>query len=149
MNKHTHLEDLSNEIFFEIFDIFTGFTLLNQRITLILQSIPLHIIVLEDYYRRRQINFLSSHLIYHAHQVISLVICDLIRDYSFIISLLFNLQSCIFIKINPLTKFENIIKQIQCLNKLVSFTIYQPWYKKLDQNDKNTLTRILLIRFFI
>jgi hypothetical protein len=105
MNIHTYLEDLSNEIFFEIFDyldafdIFTGFTSLNQRISSILQSIPLRIIISRNYYLA-QIDFLSAHLTFHAHQVISLKIHDKIRDYSSVISLLFNrhnfinLQSC-------------------------------------------------------
>ncbi|CAF5159773.1 unnamed protein product, partial [Rotaria sp. Silwood1] len=54
MKKMTRLEDLSNELFFEIFgylhglDIFTAFSILNQRITLILSSISLISISLED-----------------------------------------------------------------------------------------------------
>ena len=111
MNIHTHLEDLSNEIFFEIFDylhaldIFTAFTSLNQRISSILQSIPLRIIISPNNCRR-QIDFLSSHLTFHDHQVISIKTYDTIRDDSSIISLLFNrhnfinLQSCIFGSIN-------------------------------------------------
>ncbi len=51
MDIQTHLEDLSNEIFFEIFDylnaldIFTSFTSLNRRISSILQSISLRIVI--------------------------------------------------------------------------------------------------------
>ncbi|CAF4309797.1 unnamed protein product [Rotaria sordida] len=95
MNRHTQLEDLSNEIFFEIFDyfhaleIFISFTCLNRRISSILQSIPLRIVILSDHCYR-QINFLSSHLANHADQVISLEIFDTICDYTSIISILFN-----------------------------------------------------------
>ncbi|CAF1292936.1 unnamed protein product [Rotaria sordida] len=77
MNSHTYIEDLSNEIFFEIFDylhaldIFTGFNLLNKRISSILQIISLHIIISYDHCHC-QIDFLSSHLNYHSQQVISI-----------------------------------------------------------------------------
>ncbi len=86
MNTYAHFEDLSNEIFIEIFDylhvldIFTAFTSLNKRISSILQSIPLRIIIFYDHCRH-QIAFLSSHLTFHAHQVISLEISDTIHDY--------------------------------------------------------------------
>ncbi|CAF1176600.1 unnamed protein product [Rotaria sp. Silwood1] len=94
MDTHTHLEDLSNEIFFEIFDylhaldIFTAFASLNKRILSILKSILLHVIILNSHYDR-EIQFLSSHLTFHGHQVISLKIHDTIRDRVPIISLLF------------------------------------------------------------
>ncbi|CAF3052364.1 unnamed protein product, partial [Rotaria sp. Silwood2] len=92
-------------------DIFNAFASLNKRISTILQSIPLCVIILKNCCRR-QIDFLSSHLTFHAHQVISLEI----RDHSAVISLLFsrqyfiNLQSCILLSINPSTKLENLIK---------------------------------------
>ncbi|CAF3590434.1 unnamed protein product [Rotaria sp. Silwood2] len=97
MNIYTRLEDLSNEIFFEIFDyfhaldIFTSFTSLNQRISSILQLIPLRIIISHNNCRR-QIDFLSSYLTYHDDQVISLKIHDTILDYSSIINLLFSTE---------------------------------------------------------
>jgi hypothetical protein len=80
-------------------DIFTTFASLNKRILSILQSIRLHVIILNSHYDR-EIDFLSSHLTFHAHQVISLKCYDTIRHRSSIISLLFNrhhfinLQSC-------------------------------------------------------
>jgi hypothetical protein len=80
-------------------DIFTTFASLNKRILSILQSIRLHVIILNSRYDR-EIDFLSSHLTFHAHQVISLKCYDTIRHRSSIISLLFNrhhfinLQSC-------------------------------------------------------
>jgi hypothetical protein len=155
MNIHTHLEGLSNEIFFEIFDyldafeIFTGFTSLNQRISSILQSIPLRIIISDDY-SRHQIDFLSSYLTFHAHQVISLQIHDTIRDYSSVISLLFNrhnfinLQSCIFLSINSPTKFPNVLKQIQNLNRLVTFGLIVPCLN-INEKDKSDLARIIFM----
>jgi hypothetical protein len=156
MKRRTLFEDLSNEIFFEIFDylhaldIFTSFTSLNQRISSILQLIPLRIIILYKH-SRRQINFLSSHLTGHAHQVISLKTYDTIRDYSSTISLLFdqhnfiNLESLTLISINSSTKLEHVIQQVQNLNRLVSFTIRQPYDKIINENDKNDLTRIILM----
>jgi hypothetical protein len=155
MNTHIHLKDLSNEIFYEIFDylhaldIFTGFTSLNQRISSILQSIPLRIIISHDY-SRHQIDFLAYYLTIHAHQVISLQIHDTIRDYSSVISLLFNrhnfinLQSCIFLSCNSSTKIENIFKQILSLNTLVTFSIFEPLLN-MNENDKCDLTRMMLM----
>jgi hypothetical protein len=84
MNTHTHFEDLSNEIFFEIFDylneldIFISFTSLNKRISSILQSIPLRINITQENCLR-QIKILS-YLICYDHQVISITIFDKIRD---------------------------------------------------------------------
>ncbi|CAF1365586.1 unnamed protein product [Rotaria sordida] len=156
MDTHTHLEDLSNEIFFEIFDylhaldIFTAFASLNKRILSILQSIRFHIMILNSHYDR-EINFLSSHLTFHAHQVISLKCYDTIRDRSAIISLLFNrhhfvnLQSCIFMLDNSSTELENVIKQVESLNRLVSFFIIQPDYKKINEKDKCDITRTILM----
>ncbi|CAF1236523.1 unnamed protein product [Rotaria sordida] len=156
MNRHTQLEDLSNEIFFEIFDyfhaleIFISFTCLNRRISSILQSIPLRIVILSDHCYR-QINFLSSHLANHADQVISLEIFDTICDYTSIISILFNrhnfpnLESCIFVSISSTTILENVFKQIKSLNRLVSFSLYQPNGENINEIDKHNLTNIILL----
>jgi hypothetical protein len=156
MDTHTHLEDLSNELFFEIFDylhaldIFTAFASLNKRILSILQSIPLRVIILNSHYSR-EIDFLSSHLTFHAHQVISLNSYDTIRDRSSIISLLFNrhdfinLQSCIFKSIKPSTKLENVIKQIESLNRLASFFIIQSNHDDINEKDKCDITRTILM----
>ncbi|CAF3168625.1 unnamed protein product [Rotaria sp. Silwood2] len=152
MDTYACLEDLSNEIFFELFDylhaldIFTAFASLNKRISSILQSIALHVIILNNHYDQ-EINFLSSHLTFHAHQVISLKCYDTIRDRSSIISLLFdrhhfiNLQSCIFMLDKPSNQFENVLKQIENLNRLVSFFVIQPDYKKISETDKCDITR--------
>jgi hypothetical protein len=156
MDTQTTLEDLSDEIFFEIFDylhalhIFTAFTSLNKRISSILQSIPLRIFI-SNTCCRYQIDFLSSHLIFGAHRVISIEISDSIRDDTSIISLLFNrhhfinLRSCKFMEIHPSTKLDNVIKQIKTLDKLVSFSIYQPINEPINESDKCELARTMLM----
>ncbi|CAF3809115.1 unnamed protein product, partial [Rotaria sp. Silwood1] len=155
MDVNTHLEDLSNEIFFEIFDylhvldIFTGFTLLNRRISYILQSIPLHIVISRKHCRR-QIDFLSSHLTFHEHQVISINISDTIRDDSSIITLLFNrhnfshLKSCKLVLINSMTTLGNVIEQLKSLNTLVLLEIFQQNLLDITKNDNDEFSQILL-----
>jgi hypothetical protein len=156
MNTHTHLEDLSNEIFFEIFDylhaleIFTAFTLLNQRISSILQIIPLRIFI-SNTDCRAQMEYLSSHLTYHAHQVISIDTYDKIRDCSSVISLFFNrhnfinLQSCILIAINPSTKLGNILKKLKSSIRLVSFRIHQSDDVGISEKDKYELAQMIFM----
>ncbi|CAF3698040.1 unnamed protein product [Rotaria sp. Silwood1] len=83
--------------------------------------------------------------------IVSLYIYDTIRDRSSSISLLFNqhqftnLQSCIFMSVNPSTKLENVIKQVESLNRLISFAIKQPNDKNMNENDKWGLTRTILM----
>jgi len=156
MDPYTHLEDLSNEIFFEIFDylhaldIFTALNSLNRRISSILQIIPLRVIIGCNH-RRYQIDYLSSHLTSHAHQVISVDIFDTIHDDSSIVNLLFsqhnflNLESCTFISIHPSTKLENVIKQIKSFNRLVSFNILHPKNEKFNENAKKNLLETILM----
>jgi anti-anti-sigma regulatory factor len=115
MDRNTRLEALSIEIFSEIFDylhaldIFTAFSSLNRRILSILQIIPLRVVISHNHLRYH-VDYLSSHLISHAHQVISVDIYDTIHDDSSIVNLLFsqhkfiNLQSCIFTLIHPSTR---------------------------------------------
>jgi hypothetical protein len=155
MNINTHLEDFSNEIFFEIFDylhmfdIFTDFTLLNKRISSILQLIPLHIVI-SRHHSRRQIDVLCSHLTFHEHQVISIKISDIIRDDSSMIRLLFdrhnfpNLKSCKFVSIKSITRLGNMIEQIRSLNSLVVLEISQIAREDLNENGSDELTRIVL-----
>ncbi|CAF1954639.1 unnamed protein product [Rotaria magnacalcarata] len=94
--------------------------------------------------------FLSSHLTFHEHQVISIKISDTIRDHSSIISLLFNrhkfsnLKSCKLLSINSMTRLCNIIKQIESLNTLVIFQIVQPDRPDLNKNDNDEFTRMIL-----
>ncbi|CAF3924062.1 unnamed protein product [Rotaria magnacalcarata] len=84
-----------------------------------------------------QVDFISSHLTFHAHQVISIKIYNKIRDYTSAIDLLFhqhdftNLESCVLVANSSPTKLENVIRQIKTLNKLVSFSIVQPKYDNI------------------
>ena len=153
MDRNICLQDLSTEIFFEIFDylhaldIFTAFSSLNRRISSILQIIPLRVVI-SDNHRRYHVDYLSSHLLSHAHQVISMEIFDTIRDDSSIVNLLFsqhkfiNLQSCTFISIHPSTKLENVIEQIKSFNRLVSFNIFHPKDEKLNEHVQKNLLEI-------
>ena len=152
MNIPTHFEDLSNEIFFIIFDyLFTPdiFTSLNQRISFILQSISLRIIIPTNSYHR-QIEFLSSHLTFHDHQVISLLLYDTSHHDSNIINVLFtrhnfiNLQCCRLISSCPISKFDNVMKQIKSLKKLVIIGIYQRNYENMSEKDKYDITEMVL-----
>ncbi|CAF1264568.1 unnamed protein product [Adineta steineri] len=134
MGTETRLENLPNEIFLETFDylhaldIFSAFGSLNKRISSILQLTPLRIIISKIHYRN-QVDLLSSYLTFHAHQVISIKINDIIRDDTSIINLLFirhdfiNLKFCKFITVHQSTKLDNVIQQIKTSNKLVSFSI--------------------------
>ncbi|CAF0995708.1 unnamed protein product [Adineta steineri] len=138
MGSHTRFGDLSNEIFFEIFDyfdaldIFASFSLLNRRISSILQSISLRI------------------LTFHDQQVTSIKIYDTICDGSSKISVLFNrhnfinLKSCIFYAIDSSTRLDNVIKQIKNLHQLISFTLYQN-NNNLNNDDTNNFTHTLLM----
>lgn len=156
MNSYTRFEDLSNEILFEIFDyldalnIFRGFSSLNRRISSILQIIPIRIVIPHNSCRY-QIDYLSSHLTRHAHQVIFVDIYDTIDGDSSIINLLFsqhqfiNLQSCTFISIHPSTQLGNVIKQIKTLNKLVSFRIFHPKREILNEKAKTDLLQTIFM----
>lgn len=156
MDRNTRLEDLSTEIFFEIFDylnaldLFKAFSSLNRRISSILQIIPLRVFISHNH-RRYHVDYLSSHLISHAHQVISVIIFDTIHDDSSIVNLLFsqhkfiNLQSCTFVSIHPSTKLENVIEQIKSFNRLVSFNIFLPKDEKLNENVKKDLVETILM----
>ncbi|CAF1276262.1 unnamed protein product [Rotaria sordida] len=157
MDKNTKFEYLPNEIFFEIFDhldafeIFTGFTLLNKRMSSILQLIPLHLVISSNY-SRRQVNFISSHLTFHAQQVISIQIYDKICAYSSIMNLLFyrhnfiNLKSCTLIANTFSTQHENVIKRIKTLNKLVTSTNHASKSYGLYETDEQTLTPTMLMQ---
>ncbi|CAF1271041.1 unnamed protein product [Rotaria magnacalcarata] len=156
LDTQTHLEDLSNEIFFEIFDylhaldIFSAFASLNERISSILRSIPLRILISKNPCRN-QIDFLSSHFTFHTRQAISIKIRDTIRDDASIVSLLFsrhdfiNLQFCRLTTIDRSTKLDNVIKQIKTFNILVSFNISNLNDETMNVDDKCELTRTMLM----
>jgi len=94
MNKVTQLEDLSNDLFLEIFDyfhaldLFMAFSSLNHRISLILSLTRLHVVI-SKLHCRYEIKFLSSHLTHHAHQVISVSLEDEVYNFSSVISFFF------------------------------------------------------------
>ncbi|CAF1218153.1 unnamed protein product [Adineta steineri] len=154
MGTETRLENLPNEIFLEILDylhaldIFSAFGSLNKRISSIFQSTPLRIIISQTHCRN-QVDFLSSYLTFHAHQVISIKINDTIRDDTSIISLLFNrhdfinLQFCKFIRIDQSTKLNNVIQRIKNFDKLVSFKIANLNDITMNENDKYELARTI------
>ena len=136
MTNSTRLEDLSNEIFCEIFDylhacdLFFAFTSLNSRISSILKLIRLHVIIDWTYYRH-QIQFLSHHLTFHSSQVISLDIYDKISNQTNVIAYLFNrhvfpnVRSCIFCDLHSSFQLKNVVKKLQEQTQMLSFHIIQ------------------------
>ena len=136
MENSTLLEDLSNEIFCEIFDylnaldLFWAFASLNSRISSILKLIRLHVRIREVSFRR-QIELLSQHLIFQSDQVISLDICDEICDQSNVIEYLFgrhgfpNLRSCILWAFDASCKMKNVLRQLKKQTQLTSFHILE------------------------
>ena len=152
MNRSKRLEDLSNEIFLEIFDYFhaldlcISFTSLNQRITCILNTIPLRVVIGRSH-SRRQIDLLSSYLQFEAHQVISLKISDRIFDHPSIISVLFHRHKFINLRFCSFTCIDqcHVIQQIKSLDNLVSFTINQTLPNKLDEKLIHRLFKSILL----
>ena len=154
MHPFTRFEDLPNDLFLEIFeylhalDLFTAFAFLNQRISTLFYSTSLHVVIckLHSY---QQMKFLSSHLIDHAHQVISLSLEDELRDYSSVISYFFyqhtytNLRSCQFLAVQQTSNFNHVIDKLQQLTKLVSFRIIQSQKCSLSSLTKDKLVEVL------
>jgi len=88
---------------------------------------------------------LSSYLTFNAHQVTSLEVWDIIRDYSATIDLLFNrhnfinLESCVLLSINLSTKLEKVLNKLRSSIRLVSFSIYQPRHVPISEKYKYEL----------
>ena len=147
MNNSTLFEHLSNDVFCEIFDylnvfdLFLAFDSLNSRISSVLKYYRLHVVINSIYYRR-QIEYLSHHLTFHSHQVISLDICDQICDQKNIIEYFFeryefpSLRYCTFRCLHESSKLINVINQLKKQTQLVSFHILQS-----DDGKNNQLTR--------
>ncbi|CAF3338585.1 unnamed protein product [Rotaria sp. Silwood2] len=147
MTNVTQFEDLSNDIFLEIFDyldavnIFFAFTSLNSRISSILNLINLHVNIRSTHYHH-QVKFLSNHLKFHSDQVISLKIYDEICDQDNVIIYLFNrhnfinLYSCIFYSIKSSPELNIVHKKLSKLTKLVLFRINQS--RVIEQDKLNT-----------
>ena len=155
MRSCTRFEDLPTDLFFEIFDYlnafetFTSFTSLNQHISSILQSIPLRINISTNAFRS-QVDFLSSQLISHEHQVISITICDTIRDDSSLISLFFqrhnfiNLRLCLLVSVRFETELDHLLEKIKTYNKLVAFNVFTDYHDDLPLTTKSQLLSTLL-----
>ena len=155
MSSITQFEDIPNDLFLEIFeylhalDLFVAFTSLNKRISALLFSSPLHVVI-SKLHSYQQMKFLSSHLVNHVDQVISLSLEDQLRDYSAVISYFFNqhtytnLRSCQFHSIEEKSSFNNVIEKLQDLTKLVSFRIVQSKDCSLSSLTKDNLTRAIL-----
>jgi hypothetical protein len=155
MNKITQFEDLSNDLFLEIFDylhaldLFMAFSSLNNRISSILSLTRLHVVI-SKLHCRYQMKFLSSHLTHHAHQVISVSIQDQLRDFSSVISYFFNrhtfqnLRSCKFYSICPSSKLNNVIQKLKSFNRLVSFQIEHPKDIPLSDEIKQNCIKTIL-----
>lgn len=159
MEKSTSFEELSNDLFCEIFDylnvldLFLAFASLNARISSVLNFIRLHVIIDSMYYRH-QIEILSHYLTSRSHQVISLDICDKICDQINVIAYLFeqykfpSLRSCIFRYLDTSSELENVIKQLKTQTQLVSLHIFQSYDVKDDQltiNHAHLFSEIVLL----
>ena len=159
MTAITQFEDLPNEIFLEIFeylyagDIFFTFAALNSRISLLLNSIHLHINI-HSTYCRQELAFLSYHLKFHSDQVISLQIHDEICDQKNVIAYLFhqhdflNLHSCIFHSISSSSELKIVIEKLSKLPKIILFRIIQSCNvkeDKLNPSDASKFSQLILI----
>jgi hypothetical protein len=159
MDNSTSFEDLSNEVFCEIFDylnafdLFLAFTSLNTRLSSILKFIRLHVTI-DSMYCRRQIEFLSHHLTFHSHQIISLNICDIICNQINTIAYLFeryefpNLRSCTFRCLDASSELKNVIKRLKKQTQLVSLHIFQSYdaeNDKLSRNDAHLFSEMVLL----
>ena len=155
MDNITQFESLSNDLFLDIFDylhaldLFLAFSSLNKRISLILSSTQLRVVV-SKLHCHHQIQVLSSHLNDHSHQVISLSLQDQLRDFLSVIPFFFNrhtfinLRSCTFFSICPSSILDCVIEQLKTLTKLESYRIVQPHNILLSDRAKRNLSKTIL-----
>ncbi|CAF3360899.1 unnamed protein product [Rotaria sp. Silwood2] len=126
-----------------------GFSSLNERISMILSSIPLRVVV-SSYHCYRQLEILSSYLTKHAHQVISLSLQNYVRDFSSVISFFFirhtfeNIELCTFYSDHSSLRPQNAIQQLQNLNKLRSFRLIAAACVKFRKREKQYLSQTIL-----
>jgi hypothetical protein len=155
----TKLEDLSNEIFLEIFEyldgskILSAFASLNSRISLILHSIRIHLNI-NSTHCRDEVEFLSSQLKFYSAQVVSLQVHDEICDQENVIAYLFNqhdflnLHSCIFHSISSSSELEILFEKLSKLPKIVLFRIIQSCNAKEDKlntSDAHSFSQLILV----
>ncbi|CAF1389964.1 unnamed protein product [Adineta steineri] len=139
MENCMQLEDLSSELFCEIFDylnafdLFLAFASLNSRISSIIKLTRLHVII-DPVYCRSQIKFMSRHLAFHSDQIISLNIFDKICDQKNVVAYLFirhdfpNLRLCVLRDLQDSSKLENVIKKLKLQSQMTSLHIFQTYY---------------------
>ncbi|CAF4099698.1 unnamed protein product, partial [Adineta steineri] len=139
MENCMQLEDLSSELFCEIFDylnafdLFLAFSSLNSRISSIIKLTRLHVII-DPEYCRSQIKFMSRHLAFHSDQIISLNIFDKICDQKNVVAYLFsrhdfpNLRFCVLRDLQDSSKLENVIKKLKLQSQMTSLHIFQTYY---------------------
>ncbi|CAF3657273.1 unnamed protein product [Rotaria sp. Silwood1] len=133
----TRLENLSNELFFEIFgylhglDIFTAFSILHQRITLILSSISLRIVV-------------------SSHQAVSISLEDSILDFTSVISFFFirhifeNLELCALYSSRWSIQIRTALQQLKNLIKLRSLRFIVANHTQLCEGEKQHTSQTIL-----
>ena len=154
MNQLTKFENLSNEILIEIFDffhaidLFVAFGSLNKRISSILRSIHLCVIVTPKH-NLWHIKFLSNNLNIHVNQVISLSINDDTEDRLSAIDFLFqrhrfkNVRSCIFQISSSFPQLTNFIEQLESMKNLQSIYINQSHLLLSQLNKQHSSCSIL------
>ena len=156
MQRVTRLEDCSNEIFMDILDhlhaidTFRAFGSVNRRISSILHSINLHLVIS---YKTppRPIQLLSSYLFSHSHQVISLSIDDDTPDRSSAIEFLFkrhrfdNLHSCSLRTPSHLPGLPVVLQQLESWTELRHISVVQA-FDVLHEGEKHRWSHSLLNR---
>ncbi|CAF1072069.1 unnamed protein product [Adineta ricciae] len=154
-DKAGQFENLSDELLLEIFqylhalDLFTAFSSLNNHFTSILSSVKLHVVI-NDLHSHHHVQFLSSFLHQHAHQVISISLHDQLHNMSSVIHFLFNqhsfenLRHCTFSSISSTTELITLVDQLKLCTKLISFKIFQPFDLPLSSDIKKQLISIAL-----
>jgi hypothetical protein len=155
MNQLTKFENLSTEMFIEILgylhaiDIFVAFGSLNRRMSSILRSIHLNVIITCEHHLRH-IKLLSNNLIIHADQVISLSINDDTQACSSAMNLFqrhrfYNLRSCILKISCSFSKLTSFIQQLESMIYLQSIYIIQR-HSLLCESNKYDSTESILSR---
>ncbi len=127
-----------------------AFALLNSRISLLLNSIPLHVNI-HNTYSRYELQLLSNHLKFDCLQVVSLEIPDQICDETNVIAYIFhqhdlvNVHSCIFHSINSSSKLKIVFEKWLKLSKIILFRLIQSCDVKEDKLNTSEFSQLILI----